>query len=118
MEKEKPRLITAEVQLRKQATREITTTEVELYSHIHHGCRGNVELMFIPSSKKRKKKKICSYLMSTKLYKGMKTSVGCVGTSSVGQSFEEIVSGCHKHQSSITKAGLSCAWNILSNGQF
>ena len=87
MEKEKPRLITAEVQLRKQATREITTVEVELYSHIHHGCRGNVELMFIPSSKKQKKK-TCSYLMSTKLYKGMKTSVGCVGTSSVGQKFQ------------------------------
>jgi len=55
MEKEKPRLITAEVQLRKQATREITTAEVELYGHIHHGCRGNVKLMFIPSFKKRKK---------------------------------------------------------------
>ena len=57
MEKEKPRLITAEVQLRKQATREITTAEVELYGHIHHGCRGNVKLMFIPSSKKRKRRR-------------------------------------------------------------
>jgi len=117
MEKEKPRVITAKVQLCKQATREITTADVELYGHIHHGCWGNVELMFIPSSKKQKKKS-CSFLMSTKLYKGINTCVSCVGMSSVGQRFKDIVSGCHKHQSSITKAGLSCAWIIPSNGQF
>jgi hypothetical protein len=42
----------------------------------------------------------------------------CVGMSSMGQGFEEIVSGCIKHQSSITKAGLSSVWKILDNGQF